>query len=434
MNTSPRFSVVIPTRNRADTLRVTLATCLEQEFDDYEIIVCDNAGSVETRNVVEEADAARISYHRSERPLAMSANWELAVSLANGEYVTVLGDDDALMPYALPELARVIEEHDGPEVVHWKRVVYAWPTIGDASQADFLILPLDRRLRVLAGREQLRQAARYVVGADMLPMIYTSVIRRDLVDRLRHRVGRVFPTIYPDMYSGCAFAYLAASYPSLGIPMSVAGLSRSSTGVATLVEDGTGAVEREFRELNREAGFQPHPTVPDLGIWPVPLDDSFQHARDLLFPNDETLRLDRRQMVLRYLDGLPPSDADEQERLRAVIRSTLVDDEKLLEWFDREAADVPPRGFRIRPERLGVVGDALVIDTSWFEVADVRAAARFAADLLGARDGLIEHDVEVPDGERVEAGTPRGPRAAQSLWRRLRAGARQRSAIGRRAA
>ena len=33
----PRFSVVIPTRDRAETLRVTLATCLDQDFDDYEI-------------------------------------------------------------------------------------------------------------------------------------------------------------------------------------------------------------------------------------------------------------------------------------------------------------------------------------------------------------------------------------------------------------
>ena len=29
----------------------------------------------------------------------MSANWERAVAETRGEYVTVLGDDDGLMPY-----------------------------------------------------------------------------------------------------------------------------------------------------------------------------------------------------------------------------------------------------------------------------------------------------------------------------------------------
>ena len=49
-----RFSVVIPTRERAHTLRSTLQTCLDQEFQDYEIVVCDNHSSQATREVIEE--------------------------------------------------------------------------------------------------------------------------------------------------------------------------------------------------------------------------------------------------------------------------------------------------------------------------------------------------------------------------------------------
>src|SRR5262245_30208092 len=97
--TRPRFSVVIPTRERAGTLRHSLRTCLEQDFDDYEIVVCDNCSSTATRQVVDEADSPRVRYVRADRPLAMSANWELAVAAARGEYVTVLGDDDGLLPF-----------------------------------------------------------------------------------------------------------------------------------------------------------------------------------------------------------------------------------------------------------------------------------------------------------------------------------------------
>jgi glycosyltransferase involved in cell wall biosynthesis len=49
----PRFSIVIPTRQRAHTLYFTLRSCLMQSFDDYEIVVCDNCSSPATREVVE---------------------------------------------------------------------------------------------------------------------------------------------------------------------------------------------------------------------------------------------------------------------------------------------------------------------------------------------------------------------------------------------
>src|SRR4051794_27043114 len=96
-----RFSVVIPTPERADTPPFALRTCLDQKFDDYEVIVSDNHSSPATRAVVDEVAHPKVRYVRTPEPMAMSANWEFAVSHARGEYVTVLGDDDALLPHAL---------------------------------------------------------------------------------------------------------------------------------------------------------------------------------------------------------------------------------------------------------------------------------------------------------------------------------------------
>src|SRR4051812_3222592 len=96
---SPRFSIIIPTRERAATLRYALRTCLDQTFDDYEVIVSDNFSSPATKAVVDEAAAPRVRYFRTDRPLAMSDSWEFAVSHARGEYVLVIGDDDGLLPH-----------------------------------------------------------------------------------------------------------------------------------------------------------------------------------------------------------------------------------------------------------------------------------------------------------------------------------------------
>ena len=44
----PRFSIVMPTRNRAALLPWAIRSALEQRFDDFEVVVSDNASSDRT--------------------------------------------------------------------------------------------------------------------------------------------------------------------------------------------------------------------------------------------------------------------------------------------------------------------------------------------------------------------------------------------------
>ena len=75
-----KFSVVIPTRERADTLRFALQTCLDQTFDDYEVIVSDNCSSPATKAAVDELASPKVRYVRTPEPVAMSRNWEFGVA------------------------------------------------------------------------------------------------------------------------------------------------------------------------------------------------------------------------------------------------------------------------------------------------------------------------------------------------------------------
>ena len=83
--TDPRFSVIIPTRNRAETLRVTLRSCTEQDFDPFEIVVSDNDSKDDTRAVVEAAGSSHIRYVKTPRALSMAiwAGPEMTLSSTN---------------------------------------------------------------------------------------------------------------------------------------------------------------------------------------------------------------------------------------------------------------------------------------------------------------------------------------------------------------
>src|ERR1022692_87909 len=117
--TEPRFSIVIPSRNRAHTLPATLRTCLAQEFADFEILVADNCSADATAEVVNTIDDKRIRYVRSSRPLSMCDSWEFAVSHALGEYVIVVGADDGLLLHGLREIDRLLRQLNA-KVLRWE--------------------------------------------------------------------------------------------------------------------------------------------------------------------------------------------------------------------------------------------------------------------------------------------------------------------------
>jgi hypothetical protein len=422
--TSPRFSVVIPTRERAHTLRCSLQTCLDQDFDDYEVVVCDNHSSQATRAVVEGFASPRIKYVRAPEPLAMSHNWELALQHANGEFVTVLGDDDGLLSHALRELDRLIVQ-SGARVVRWSAAFYLWPTVAIEGEGNYLSLPLGRELRSVEGLPVIGRVVNFDECYTSLPMVYNAVIHRDLIADLRARAGRVFANNCPDVYSGFVFGYLAGTYLSCEAPMSIAGLSGNSTGVAALLLRRPSAVAREFRQMNARAGLAVHPWVPDLPIYPiVPVADSFLHAKEALFPHDDRLHLDRRRLAECCTGGLWAADLEEWRARLAVIRATFADDPALEKWFDGTYALQPFKEaapLRLRGATLGYDGSCLHLRTDAFGVTDVAGAARLCANLLGFRGAEIAYGLPAQgrsnaDFERLSTELQRArAQAAQTL-------------------
>ena len=119
MPQTPLISVVVPTRNRADTLVHTLKTIVNQHSmsDQFEIIVSDNNSSPDTKKVVDYFSAKNLRYVRSDKDLCMSENYELGVSQAIGKYIMVVGDDDGLISCAISHLTSLIEEYDAPPAI-----------------------------------------------------------------------------------------------------------------------------------------------------------------------------------------------------------------------------------------------------------------------------------------------------------------------------
>jgi hypothetical protein len=404
----PRFSIVVPTRNRAQTLRHTLRTCLAQDFEDFEILVSDNGSDETAKAVTDELASGRIRYVRTSKPLAMSDNWDFALSHVRGELVTFLGDDDGLLFGALSTADRLLRELRLP-ALRWERVGYAWPNVETGGAANRLVLPLARGVEVVASREIASWVANCRVDFTLLPSPYHGVVRRDLLEALRAKAGRVFGGSSPDIFTGFALAQLMPRYACLAAPTAIAGTSAASNGAGNLQLAGDHPSAREFHSLNTQAGLDCHPRAPDLPILPAVLADMYLRADDVCGDRRAAL-LDRKALSRNCIRALRWQTPEQWSEGVAAIRRSLCDSPSLERWFDREIGALPPTRFPEAPffPSLGFDGRRLVVDASRFDVVDVYGAAQLVDDLLGS----------APD--RV------GPMGIQRLspWRRVRSAAR----------
>lgn len=120
----PKVSVVIPAY-RVKYLEAALRSVLEQDFKDYEVIVCDDCGNDDVRNFIqtfaEEHDSLSICYSKNEKRLYGGGTLSRCIELARGAYIKPVFDDDVLLPGCLGAFAEVLDEHPDVSLVTSKR-------------------------------------------------------------------------------------------------------------------------------------------------------------------------------------------------------------------------------------------------------------------------------------------------------------------------
>jgi glycosyltransferase involved in cell wall biosynthesis len=105
----PKVSVLIPTFDRRDYLRATIASVLCQTLADFEVIISDNASAVDPVDIVAGFGDRRLRYYRNADNLGVTANLLAACSHARGSYIAILGDDDLWHPNFLAALVAPLE-------------------------------------------------------------------------------------------------------------------------------------------------------------------------------------------------------------------------------------------------------------------------------------------------------------------------------------
>jgi glycosyltransferase involved in cell wall biosynthesis len=105
----PLVSIITPTYDRPDYLKVALSSAVKQTYRNIEIIVSDNCSPESPQPIVESFNDDRIRFYRNSTNLGMFANTMNAFKKARGKYVASLLDDDMWEENFLEKLVPPLE-------------------------------------------------------------------------------------------------------------------------------------------------------------------------------------------------------------------------------------------------------------------------------------------------------------------------------------
>lgn len=104
----PVVSVVIPTYNRANTILRSIQSVLRQTYQDFELIIVDDASTDNTEEMVKSINDSRIKYIKHQKNRGGSAARNTGINEAIGNYIAFLDSDDEWLPEKLEKQIKVL--------------------------------------------------------------------------------------------------------------------------------------------------------------------------------------------------------------------------------------------------------------------------------------------------------------------------------------
>lgn len=113
----PLVTIAVPTFNRAAWLRDCLRSVLAQSYDNFEVLVSDNASEDDTAEVLGQIRDRRLRVVRQVRNVGLRLNWHACLEEARGDFIVFVSDDDRVDPWLLERCVHLLKGEPGISII-----------------------------------------------------------------------------------------------------------------------------------------------------------------------------------------------------------------------------------------------------------------------------------------------------------------------------
>lgn len=256
------LSIIIPTRNRQKYCKAAVSQILNHNWENVEVCVQDNSEDNSLREWVDTLRNNNVVYNCHPGTLSFVDNFSEAVSLANGDYLCMIGDDDGILPSILPLVEEMVRQ-GADAAIPALNFIYFWPSeqhIVENSEKGLLIShlhtehPKKKPKVVYDGEKEISKLLRNGIQNYIdynIPRLYHGIVRRDILQQVKAVTGHYFGGLTPDMYMATALSITCKKILRVNHSVTISGICPTSGSSDSATGKHTG-------ELSQAPHFRGH--------------------------------------------------------------------------------------------------------------------------------------------------------------------------------
>ena len=226
------LSILIPSYQGESVVHSAIESALIQKDLEIEVILSlDGDLDVDFYSNLYHDKRLRIFGHQNR--LGMLGNYKFLLSEARGEWITIIGQDDALLPFATKTLRNSVILFPKAEILTSRRAYMFWPNSVERNPLFRFIVPLSKtKLKLRSTSRILRKIERGFIEYSEGPQLYTgSFVKRSLIESISAlNSGDFYSYPIPDVSSAVNLLTSSDNYIYSKQPLFLIGTSALSTG------------------------------------------------------------------------------------------------------------------------------------------------------------------------------------------------------------
>lgn len=176
----PEVTVIVTVHKRTDFLSRAVESALAQTFQSREIIVADDSGNAAASALCQRwVQAGQIRYRANPETLGIVRSLRAAIEDAQGEFVSILNDDDVWEPNFLASLVPPLRADAERAIAFSDHWIMSEEGVIDEAETE---ANTQRYGRAALAEGEVNNPAHFVLIENGVPLAMAALFRKDAID------------------------------------------------------------------------------------------------------------------------------------------------------------------------------------------------------------------------------------------------------------
>lgn len=237
MSQNPLISILIATKNRQFFCFEAIKSIVNLKFDNIEICISDNSDNNQLQKQIADLNIDYLNYKYTNDKISFIENFNRCMDMSKGKYVTLIGDDDCILPSTI-DYVKYADENNLESISSVNNISYYWPGALDNFPNGMEEIVIERKKIVKYNpknylKDLLKNGLQHYLLYP-LPRVYHGIIRRDKMLEVKERTGNFFGGLSPDIYASISLSCIIKEHYTTTEPLSIAGVCGNSASAKNI--------------------------------------------------------------------------------------------------------------------------------------------------------------------------------------------------------